>query len=168
MELSSLTRHVPVWHLTVLSLVSFFRSNWLARFRITKHPGTRLKPRFPACCVWGIVRHILCQQRAMLALSRMTSTGPGRTFLTEGVCWHKMWRTVPHTQQAGKRSFNWVPGCFVIRKRASQFDLKKLTRDKQLNAKPEHVGWDQTVPYIRPWSHLQRHTAIGSYLPASL
>ena len=25
MELSSLTRHVPVWHLTILSLVSFFQ-----------------------------------------------------------------------------------------------------------------------------------------------
>ena len=62
MELSGLTWHVPVWHLTVLSLVSSFRSNWLARFRVTKHPGTRLKPRFPACCVWGTVHHILCQQ----------------------------------------------------------------------------------------------------------
>ena len=47
-----------------LSLVSSFRSNWLARFRVTKYPGTRLKPRFPACCVWGTVRHILCQQAA--------------------------------------------------------------------------------------------------------
>ena len=58
-----------VWsHLTCSGLAfncfipcCFFRSNWLARFRITKHPGTRLKPRFPACCVWGTVRHILCQ-----------------------------------------------------------------------------------------------------------
>ena len=42
----------------------------------------------------------------------------------EEICWHKMWRTVPHTQQAEKRSFNRVLGCFVIRKHASQFDLK--------------------------------------------
>ena len=68
MELSGLTWHVPVWHLTVLSLVSSFRSNWLARFRVTKHPGTRLKPRFSACCVWGTVRHILCQHLCNLGV----------------------------------------------------------------------------------------------------
>jgi hypothetical protein len=42
-----------------------------------------------------------------------------------------MWRTVPHTQQAEKRGFNHVLGCFEIWKRASQFDLQ-LTRDKNL------------------------------------
>jgi len=39
MELSGLTRHVPVWHLTVLSLVSFFQVKLTGTFPDHEAPG---------------------------------------------------------------------------------------------------------------------------------
>ena len=39
MELSGLTRHVPVWHLTVLSLVSFFQVKLTGTFTDHEAPG---------------------------------------------------------------------------------------------------------------------------------
>ena len=76
------------------------------------------------------------------------------------VCWHKIWRTVPHTQQAGKRGFNWVPGCFVIRKRASQFDLKKLTRDKTVKCQ---TGTCQVRPDSSIYTALKPLTTTYNY-----
>ena len=39
MELSGLTRHVPVWHLTILSLVSFFQVKLTGTFSDHEAPG---------------------------------------------------------------------------------------------------------------------------------
>ena len=39
MELSGLTRHVPVWHLIVLSLVSFFQVKLTGTFPDHEAPG---------------------------------------------------------------------------------------------------------------------------------
>ena len=39
MELSGLTRHVPIWHLTVLSLVSFFQIKLTGTFPDYEAPG---------------------------------------------------------------------------------------------------------------------------------
>ena len=74
--------------------------------------------------------------------------------------WHKMWRTVPHTQQAGKRGFNRVPGCFVTRKRASQFDLKELTRDKTVKCQ---TGTCQVRPDSSIYTALKPLTTTYSY-----
>ena len=67
---------------------------------------------------------------------------------------------MPHTQQAKKRGFNWVPGCFVIQKRASQFDLKQLTRDKTVK---RQIGTCRVRPDSSIYTALKPLTTTYSY-----
>ena len=60
MELSGLTRHVPVWHLTVLSLVSFFQVKLTGTFSDHEAPGDPIKATlFGLLCVRHSVSHFV-------------------------------------------------------------------------------------------------------------
>ena len=82
------------------------------------------------------------------------------TCLTIGICWHKMWRTVPHTQQAEKRSFNRVLGCFVIRNVPVSLTWKKLTRDRTVKCQ---TGTCRVRPDSSVYTALKPLTTTYSY-----
>ena len=66
----------------------------------------------------------------------------------------------PTHSKPEKRGFNWVPGCFVIRKRASQFDLKKLTRDKTIKCQ---TGTYRVIPDSSIYTALKPLTTTHGY-----
>jgi hypothetical protein len=114
-------------------------NTWLGRghHERVKHPPCLHVPWCPPytvmeCPSWP--RHLpltppLPRYTCPLSLAATESVGHerrhGHRRLKLHACyWHKMWRTVPHTQQAEKRGFNRVPGRFGIQRRASRLDLK--------------------------------------------
>jgi hypothetical protein len=68
------------------------------------------------------------------------STGVPKSMLTQNP------HLAPSTQQAEQAGFTREE----ITRRASQFSLKKLTKDKVVKSQSlEFAGWYQTVPYLR-------------------
>ena len=60
MELSGLTRHVPVWHLTVLSLVSFFQVKLTGTFPDHEAPGHPIEAKLSGLlCVRHSASHFV-------------------------------------------------------------------------------------------------------------
>ena len=60
MELSGLTRHVSVWHLTVLSLVSFFQVKLTGMFPDHEAPGHPIEATLSGLlCVRHSVSHFV-------------------------------------------------------------------------------------------------------------
>ena len=64
MELSGLTRHVPVWHLTILSLVSFFQVKLTGTFPDHEAPGHPIEATLSGLlCVRHSASHFVSTRR---------------------------------------------------------------------------------------------------------